>query len=148
MNSQTCNDFFKETFSRKFLEFLRKTSSNKIWFKGGKGKKFSRNEEYCILIGFIQKSKNFKYLNYAVNTLKQIRSILQWNLPTADIPNSGYAMNSRQNVKSQMWQSFFKLPPNSGQLSITDKFFKTRRCLLFTGVLWYFHCTLIKKQVN
>ena len=77
MNSQTCNDFFKETFSRKFLEFLRKTSSNKIWFKGGKGKKFSRNEEYCILIGFIQKSKNFKYLNYAVNTLKQIKSILQ-----------------------------------------------------------------------
>ena len=28
---------------------------------------------------------------------------------------------------------FFKLPPNSGRLSITDKFFKTRRCLLFRG---------------
>ena len=26
---------------------------------------------------------------------------------------------------------FFKLPPNSGHLSITDKFFKTRRCPLF-----------------
>ena len=29
--------------------------------------------------------------------------------------------------------TFFKLPPNSGHLSITDKSFKTRRCLLFRG---------------
>ena len=28
---------------------------------------------------------------------------------------------------------FVKLPPNSGQLLVTDKFFKTRRCPLFWG---------------
>ena len=28
---------------------------------------------------------------------------------------------------------FVKLPPNSGHLSVTDKFFKTRRCPLFRG---------------
>ena len=28
---------------------------------------------------------------------------------------------------------FFKLPPNSGHLSMTDKLFKTRRCPLFRG---------------
>ena len=28
---------------------------------------------------------------------------------------------------------FFKLPPNSGRLSITDKFLKTRRCPLLRG---------------
>ena len=36
---------------------------------------------------------------------------------------------------------FFKLPPNSGHLSITGKFFKTRRCALFRGftVAFYTH---------
>ena len=29
---------------------------------------------------------------------------------------------------------FLKLPPNSGHLSITDKFFKTRRCPLIRGI--------------
>ena len=28
---------------------------------------------------------------------------------------------------------FFKLPPYAGHLSITDKFFKTRKCPLFRG---------------
>ena len=28
---------------------------------------------------------------------------------------------------------FFKLPPNGGHLSITEKFLKTRRCPLFSG---------------
>ena len=37
---------------------------------------------------------------------KVFKKILQWNLPIADIPNSGDAMNSEQNVKFQMWQSF------------------------------------------
>ena len=36
-------------------------------------------------------------------------------------------MNSGQNVTSQT------LPPNSGHLSITDKYFETRRCPLFRG---------------
>ena len=33
--------------------------------------------------------------------------VLQWNLPIADIPNSGHAMNSGRDVKYQMWQSFW-----------------------------------------
>ena len=37
---------------------------------------------------------------------KVFKKIVQWNLPIADISNSGDAMNSGQNVKSQMWQSF------------------------------------------
>ena len=31
---------------------------------------------------------------------------LQRNLPIADIPNSGHAMNSQQNLQQQMWKSF------------------------------------------
>ena len=36
---------------------------------------------------------------------------VQWNLPIADIPNCGHAMNSGQNVKYQMWQSFLNYLP-------------------------------------
>ena len=56
---------------------------------------------------------------------------IQGNLPIADIPNSGHAMNSGQNIQSQI---FFKItsqqrtPLNNGQL-----FFKNGRCLLFRG---------------
>ena len=32
--------------------------------------------------------------------------LIQWNLPIVDIPNSGHAMISEQNVESQMGQSF------------------------------------------
>ena len=39
-------------------------------------------------------------------TSRKIISILQWNLPIADIPNNGHAINSGQNIKSQMWQYF------------------------------------------
>ena len=42
-----------------------------------------------------------------------------------DILSSGHAMNSGQNVKSQMYVTvLLKLPPNSGLLSIMEKFFK------------------------
>ena len=37
---------------------------------------------------------------------------------------------------------FFKLPPNSGDLPITDKFFKTRRCLLFRAFTTLTCCRL------
>ena len=36
----------------------------------------------------------------------------------------------------------FKLPPNSGYLSITDKFVKNSRCLLFRGFTVYDFCRL------
>ena len=39
------------------------------------------------------------------------QSSVQWNLPVADTPNSGHAMNSGQNVESQMWQSFLNYLP-------------------------------------
>ena len=48
-------------------------------------------------------------------------NLIQWNLPIADIPNSGHTMNSWQNR----------------HLSITDKSFKTHRCLLFRGFTVY-----------
>ena len=38
-------------------------------------------------------------------------------------PNSGHALNSGQNVVPNV-TIFFKLPPNSGHLSITDKFLR------------------------
>ena len=36
---------------------------------------------------------------------------LQWNFPIADIPNTRQAMNSGQNVQSQMGQSFWNYLP-------------------------------------
>ena len=36
---------------------------------------------------------------------------LQWNLPIADIPNSGHALNSGQKVLSQIWQSMLSYLP-------------------------------------
>ena len=60
-----------------------------------------------------------------------------------------YSLWSLYSETSQQWTSqiadmqtkylvpnvtiFFKLPPNSGHLSITDKFFQTRRCPLCRG---------------
>ena len=49
----------------------------------------------------------------------------------ADIPNCGHAMNRGKNGKNS--GIYFWLTPNSGHLSIMDKFFKTRRCPLFRG---------------
>ena len=43
--------------------------------------------------------------------LKGMGMFIQSNLPIADIRNSGHAMNSGQNVKSQMWQSFLNYLP-------------------------------------
>ena len=49
---------------------------------------------------------------------------------------------------------FFKLPSNSGHLSITDKFFKTRRCPLFRGLTIVLRChkkvyhNSVKKNLN
>ena len=46
--------------------------------------------------------------------------VVKWNLPIVDIPNSGHALNSGQNVYSQMWSSLLnslpKLPLNNGQI--------------------------------
>ena len=39
---------------------------------------------------------------------------IQWNFAIADIPNSGHAMNSWQNIYSQMWQSFLNYFPIAG----------------------------------
>ena len=51
---------------------------------------------------------------------------IQWNLPIA------YMLWIADKMFSPKYDNV-KLPPNSGYLSITDKFFKTRRCPLFRG---------------
>ena len=44
------------------------------------------------------------------------------------------AINGGKSVMSHMDVTIiFKLPPTSGHLSMTDKFFKARRCPLFRG---------------
>ena len=53
-------------------------------------------------------------------------------------PNSGHPKQQtylEQRAKQLVSNvtAFFKLPTNRGHLSITDKFFKTRRCPLFRG---------------
>ena len=53
-------------------------------------------------------------------------------------PNSGYpkqrtCLEKRTKILVPNVTIFFKLPPNSGHLSITDKFFKTSRCPVFRG---------------
>ena len=65
--------------------------------------------------------------------LFRVRILLQWNHPTADISNSGHTINSGQNILVPNVTIFLKLPPKSGHLSVTDKFFKTRWCPLFRG---------------
>ena len=50
----------------------------------------------------VEACKHFNYCNHVFHKLEKL--ILQWNLPIADITNSGHAMNSGQNVKSQMSQ--------------------------------------------
>ena len=47
---------------------------------------------------------------------------MQWNLPIADIPNSGYAMNTMNSVPNV--KIFLKLLPNNGHLSITGNFLR------------------------
>ena len=43
---------------------------------------------------------------------------------------------------------FLKLPPNSGYLSVTDKFFKARRCPLFGGfTVFEKNCSFIVKTI-
>ena len=75
---------------------------------------FHGNPHFCYL-----PPPKFFYVNLLRNRKKPL--------------NSEYALNSGQNVQSQIWQSLLKLTPNNGHLSITDKFFKTRRCPLFRG---------------
>ena len=46
-------------------------------------------------------------------------------------------MQNRQNIADKTLVPnvtiFFELPPNSGHLSITEKFFNIRKCALFRG---------------
>ena len=50
----------------------------------------------------------------------------------ASVYNANYSETSQQRTKHLVSNVtiFFKLPPNSGHLSITDKFFMTRSCPL------------------
>ena len=58
-------------------------------------------------------------------------AVILWNFPIADILNSRMPYTAKK--LSPKCEIFLKLPPNSGYLSITDYFFKTRRCPLFRG---------------
>ena len=50
----------------------------------------------------LKEVKNFN----EITGFKILQCKIQWNLPTADTPNSGHAMNNGQNVESPTWQSF------------------------------------------
>ena len=61
-------------------------------------------------------------------------AVILWNFPIADILNSRMPYTAKK--LSPKCEIFLKLPPNSGYLSITDYFFKTRRCPLFRVLLY------------
>ena len=54
-------------------------------------------------------------------------------LPNSDHPKQQTCLKQRTNFLVPNAKIFVKLLPNSGHLSVTDKFCKTRRCPLFRG---------------
>ena len=70
---------------------------------------------------------------------------IQWSLPIADIPNSRNALNSGQNVKSQMWRSFLNYLPIANTSSLRHVGVCSSEVSLYTGIFrkgviaeWFF----------
>ena len=80
--------------------------------------KYSERKVSQCILAFKQLQKN--------NASKESKMIKY-----SDILNSEHALNSMTKQLVPNVTVFFKLPHNSGHLSIADKFLKTRRCSLF-----------------